>query len=206
MEIKTCRALMLICSSAVLLFSCNNPDIKSGNKEAQNPDIHKENSQDVSSGNRSMYETALKTDSLNTDIRLKLAADYYIGKDLLKAQFHYLKIIGYDKNNMAALFNLGNISYDLEQYSQAITYYDAFLEKDKNNNDVRCDMATCYLNLEKPQKAISILRENIRLNANHLQSHYNLSVILKQVGKTKEAEKEREIYNTLSASQKTQPQ
>lgn len=203
MRIKTSCDILLICSCVLFLSSCNNPDKKAGNKDVQSTDIQQKESQSASDENRNMYETALKADSLNTDIRLKLAAEYYMNKDLQKAQFHYLKIIGFDKNNMAALFNLGNISYDLEQYSQAIIYYEAFLEKDKNNSDVRCDMATCYLNLEKPQKAISILQENIRLNANHLQSHYNLSVILKQVGKTEEAEKELKIFNTLSASQNT---
>ena len=205
MGIKTSCDILLICSCVLFLSSCNNPNKKSGNKYIQSADIQKKESQSASGGNRNMYETALITDSLNTDIRLKLAADYYMNKDLQKAQFHYLKIIGYDRNNMAALFNLGNISYDMQKYGQAIKYYEFFLEKD-NNYDVRCDLATCYLNVKKPKKAISVLHENIRINANHLQSHYNLSVILKQVGKTAEAEKELKIYNTLLASQKTQNQ
>ncbi|MFZ4546912.1 MAG: tetratricopeptide repeat protein [Bacteroidales bacterium] len=203
MKIKTNWVLLLICSCSVLLFSCNNPDNTSSNSKVQSTDILENKEQSGSEANCQMYETALMTDSLNTDIRLKLAAEYYMNKDLQKAQFHYLKIIGYDKNNMAALFNLGNISYDLQQYSQAIKYYEAFLEKDSNNSNVRCDLATCYLNIDNPQKAISILQENIRLNANHLQSHYNLSVVLKQVGKTEEAEKELKIYNALSANQNT---
>lgn len=203
---KANMILAISCLCSVLFLSCNNTDVKTGQNKVQDTDIQQNETQSVTGENRTMYETALVTDSLNTDIRLKLAADYYLNKDLGKAQFHYLKIIGYDKNNMAALFNLGNISYDQQQFGQAIKYYEAFLEKDKNNSNVRCDMATCYLNLDNPQKAIQILKENIKLNTNHLQSHYNLSVILKQVGKTAEAEKEREIYNALLASQNQQNQ
>jgi tetratricopeptide (TPR) repeat protein len=102
---------------------------------------------------------------------------------------------------MATLFNLGNLYYDTQRNEEAIKYYERFLKLDKNNSNVRCDLATCYLNLKNTDKAISLLRENIKINFNHPQSHYNLSVILKQAGKTAEAEEELKIYNSMSQVQ-----
>jgi len=144
-----------------------------------------------------VYEKILQTDSLNTEVRLRLAAYFYSIKDLEKAMLHNKMVNRIDSNNMAAIFNLGNIYYDLQQNEQAIRYYERFLKFDHSNCNVRCDLATCYMRLKDNETAVSLLQENIRINQSHPQSHYNLSVFLKEKGKLKEAEKEMAIYNSL---------
>jgi len=197
MLVRTAVRLLVIIICGIAVFSCNRSD-KSGAIE---------NNRNSGTGNGSVvmpsadgpevYEKMLQTDSLNTDVRLRLAAYFYSLKDLEKAMFHNLIVNRIDSNNMAAVFNLGNIYYDLQQNEQAIRYYERFLKFDHGNCNVRCDLATCYMRLNDNETAISLLQENIRINQSHPQSHYNLSVFLKEKGKLKEAEKEMAIYNSL---------
>ncbi len=190
-----------LCFIAFLMASCNNSELKVSSDKNENTEKLQQNLPSISMDNPESYELALKTDSLNTDIRLKLAAIYYTNKNFDKAIYHYLIINGIDKDNMATLLNLGNLYYDTQRNEEAIKYYERYLKLDKNNSNVCCDLATCYMNLKNTDKAISLLRENIKINFNHPQSHYNLSVILKQTGKTAEAEEELKIYNSMSQGQ-----
>lgn len=206
MTIKVTRLLFLICFTALFLTSCNNSELKVSSNPVQNNDPRQMKDPSVGLDNIDSYEMALKTDSLNTGIRLRLAGQYYTNKNYDKALYHYLVVNNIDKKNMAALFNLGNVYYDTQQDELAIKYYEKYLELDKTNSNVRCDLATCYLNLNNTNKAISLLYENIKINYNHPQSHYNLSVILKQSGKTAEAEEEMKIYTSQASSQSGQNQ
>lgn len=146
-----------------------------------------------------LLEKKLEQDSLNTELRELLATKYYAGGVLDKAAYHFLNIYQHDNKNLIALSNLGNIYYDSQQNDQAIAFYNGALEIDVKNIDMRCDLATCYSRINKNKKAIQLLRENIQTNADHGKSHYNLSVILKQTGNTKEAESEMNIYKNLTS-------
>jgi tetratricopeptide (TPR) repeat protein len=201
MPVKAFMIYIKLCVVTLLLASCTNSELKVTSDKSQNSEVSQQNTPSISMDNPESYEMMLKTDSLNLDMRLKLAGTYYTTKNFDKALYHYLIVNSIDKKNMAALFNLGNVYYDTQQDELAIKYYEKFLELDKNNSNVRCDLATCYMNLKNTGKAISLLRENIKLDNNHLQSHHNLSVILKQAGKTAEADEEMKIYNTLLESQ-----
>jgi tetratricopeptide (TPR) repeat protein len=144
------------------------------------------------------YEKALSEDSLNIDLRIALATNYYAKKQFDKAIDHLLLVHRFDNKNIEAIITLGNIYYDSEQNEKAIEYYEKALVFDKENVNVRCDLATCYLNLKNPEKARILLKKNIEINYNHAQSHHNLSVVYSQLGKTKEAEDEMKIFNSLN--------
>ena len=88
--------------------------------------------------------------------------------------------------------------YDSEDYANAVKYYEKELVLDPNNVNVRCDLATCYLNMKKPQVSLSLLKKNLTINPNHAQSHHNLSIVYTQLGKTKEADAEMAVFNSLS--------
>lgn len=201
MSVKSLAILCAMSSLILAMASCNNSELKVSSDKNQNTGTSAENPASIVMESPESYETLLKTDSLNTDIRLKLAAIYYTSKNFEKAIYHYLIINRIDENNLAALFNLGNIYYDTQRNEEAIKYYEQFLILDSKNSNVRCDLATCYLNLNNTSKAISLLRENIKINFNHPQSHYNLSVILKQTDQTAEAEEEMRIYNSMAQGQ-----
>ncbi|HXC06233.1 MAG TPA: hypothetical protein VNZ86_15855 [Bacteroidia bacterium] len=147
-------------------------------------------------------ESSLAKDSSNKELKLELASRYYAAGDLVKASVLYNKVYQQDTKNLIAITNLGNIAYDNHQDDRAISYYEKSLNLDNTNLDVRCDLATSYSNINKLNKAIEMLRENIKLDPNHQKSHYNLSVILKKKGENKEAEEEMKIYASLSAPKK----
>lgn len=202
MQINSLKVLSLLCLIGVWAFSisCSNPDAGKAKQAGQQADTSQSQVLPLSLDDHETYVNILKKDSLNTDARLKLAAYYYLNKDYNNALYHFLLVHSIDKHNMAAVFNLGNIYYDLQQNEDAIGYYQLFLEKDKSNYNVRCDLATCYIRLNNYEKAISLLRENIKANNNHLQSHYNLSFALKQTGKVSEANEEMNLYEKLKSA------
>jgi tetratricopeptide (TPR) repeat protein len=148
--------------------------------------------------NFNTIEESLLKDSLNTNVRLDLASKYYTQQNFEKALFHFLKVSEIEPKNLIALINIGNIYYDTQVFDKAIIYYDKALTIDNNNINVKCDKATCYLNSNMPDKAIEILKENIKQDYNHAQSHHNLSVIYRQLGKNKEADEELLIFNKLN--------
>jgi tetratricopeptide (TPR) repeat protein len=201
MSVKTSRIAFILYCFALLFQSCNNPEPKSNSDQVNSSGIKQPDMTSLSIDDPVSYQKILETDSLNTSVRLKLAAYYYTNQEFDKALNNNLIVIRIDKDNLAAIFNLGNIYYDTQQYKQAIVYYEKFLEKDNKNSNVRCDLATCYMNLNNTDKAISLLRENIKLDNKHPQSHYNLSVILKQTGKSAEADEEMKIYTNLISAQ-----
>ncbi|MFN8165546.1 MAG: tetratricopeptide repeat protein [Bacteroidia bacterium] len=66
--------------------------------------------------------------------------------------------------------NLGNVYYDSHQDEKAIRYYEEALAVSPNDINMRCDLATCYSRINKAQKAIDILKQNIKKDPNHAQS------------------------------------
>ena len=144
------------------------------------------------------YESALQKDSLNVPLRLALANNYYVDKKFDKTIENLLVVYRIDSKNLQALTGLGNVYYDSEDYASAVKYYEKELVLDPNNVNVRCDLATCYLNMKKPQVSLSLLKKNLTINPNHAQSHHNLSIVYTQLGKTKEADAEMAVFNSLS--------
>ncbi len=143
------------------------------------------------------YKNMLAKDSLNVDLRLALASNYYSQRLFEKAIDHLQKVIGINNKNMEALITLGNVYYDAGQNENAVIWYEKALVLDPNNVNVRCDLATCYLNLKDAEKACSLLKKNLTIDPKHAQTHHNLSVVYNQLGKTKEAEEEMRVFNSL---------
>lgn len=194
-------AYVVLCFTAFALLSC-----KSG-KEEQKNESAVQAANDILAPQSAEDEFAsmeqnLLNDSLNIELRTALAARYYQKGDLEKATKHYLVISRVDKENLNALSSLGNIYYDSQQDDKAIQFYEKALSLDPQNINMRCDLATCYFRINRLKKATEILKENIAMDYNHKQSHYNLSVILKQSGNIKEADAEMAIYNSLSSPSK----
>jgi|GEM_PF-909329 len=183
----------------VLFFSCNTSEPAITNNS---------NTQAISPAEQSPVdyftssENMLEQDSLNVELRSKLAIQYYSVKNYDRAIYHLLIVQEIDKKNLPALIYLGNAYYDTQQNEKAIEFYEKAIAIDNKNIGVRCDLATCYLRINLPKKTIKILNENIKMNYNHAQSHYNLSIVNKQIGKNKEADDEMKIYNQLIATQK----
>lgn len=56
------------------------------------------------------FEKILKVNPRRTDIRMAIAAMYYSMQDFTKCEITLNSVLGYDKNNSPALFNLGIIA------------------------------------------------------------------------------------------------
>jgi len=194
---NTALTIFFLFFSASLFFSCRDEKPKTNATAEQSvPNVPANSS--LADAHTST-ENLLITDSLNTGLRTDLALSYYGNKEFVKAIRHLLVVQGQDKKNAIALITLGNVYYDTEQDENAIVFYEKALQLEKFNYNVRCDMATCYRRLKKPEIAIRLLKENIKMNYSHAQSHYNLSVIYKEAGKINEAEEEMSAFQKLNS-------
>lgn len=86
-----------------------------------------------------------------------------------------------DAKPIEALIDTGNKSMDSGNYKKAIKYYKAALRKDKSDkdislNDVRVDLAICYINTKDYPNAKLILDNVIAIQPRHSKAHYNLGV------------------------------
>ena len=183
-------------ASLMLLFPSCHTNKQDGSKSQKNE--IKENTDAFANDSTAFYENILSKDSLNIELRLALATNYYAERNFDKAIYHLLIVYNIDNNNIEALINLGNVYYDWGQNEKAIEFYEKALVLDTKNVNVRCDLATCYLNIKDPEKALSLLKKNLGQDKNHVQTHHNLAVVYKELGKTKEAEEEINIYNNLN--------
>ena len=188
-----------LCAAGLTFLSCNsNESKKTDNSNTQTNN----NTVETPAYDNAWYEKTLVHDSLNIELRTTLAANYYTSKESDKAIYHFLKIYKIDNKNLTALTKLGNLYYDTQQNEKAIEFYEKAIAIDNKNIDMRCDLATSYLGINKLEKAIQILKENIKMHYNHEKSHHNLSVILRQSGRIKEADEEMKIYNQMTAAPK----
>lgn len=178
--------LLIIFCFTLVLFSCNN---------YEQSDLLK---RDLPVDSIAVKEKLLETDSLNLPLREELAVIYYNKNNLDKAIYHFIKLCQKDTDNTVALITLGNIYYDSRQFSNAVDYYEKALKYDSLNTNIRCDLATCYLNINNPEKALELLKTNLTIDNNHVQSHYNLSIVYNILGKNKESVKESDIYKKIT--------
>jgi tetratricopeptide (TPR) repeat protein len=196
MKKSTSVVLIVFSVFVFILFSCNYSRRNVTEEVKKTDSVASKNL--FSADSFAYYESNLAKDSLNVELRLALANNYYVEKRYDKALGHLLILYGMDSKNLKILTGLGNVYYDTEDYNNAVKYYEKELSLDPNNVDVRCDLATCYLNMKKPEISLGLLKKNIKINPKHIQSHHNLAVVYGQLGKSKEAEEEMAIYNSLT--------
>ncbi len=87
-------------------------------------------------------------------------------------------ILKQDPKNLKALIEIGNLSFDSEQYDEAVKYYSQALQIDPRNADVRTDLGIMYRRKGETDKAIEEFKKAAQLNPRHANSRYNLGVVL----------------------------
>ena len=87
-------------------------------------------------------------------------------------------MIAKDPLNQQALIDLGNRYFDGRQFQKAVDTYARVLKIDPKNADVRTDMAIMLRGLKEYDRAISELRQAAAQDPNHVNSRYNLGIIL----------------------------
>jgi tetratricopeptide (TPR) repeat protein len=83
-----------------------------------------------------------------------------------------------EPNNLQALIDLGNRYFDAQSFEKAIDVYTRVLKLDPKNADVRTDMAVMYRGLKDYDRAVKELKEAAAMNPGHVNSRYNLGVVL----------------------------
>lgn len=80
-------------------------------------------------------------------------------------------------NDVDALIQLGNLSYDHQAWEQAIEYYRRALERQPDNVNVRTDLGTAYWQQGKPESAVAEYEKSLKINPTHANTLLNLGVV-----------------------------
>lgn len=177
---------------AISILSCTN------SKRDETPILNRQAAKFNIKGKPKVYENMLSSDSLNTEIRLKLIAIYYYSENYEKAIKHSNIVLQTESTNKEAYYFLANSYYDMHQFEKALPYLEKYHNFDINSCNMTCRLANCLSFFNQDERALELLQNNFELNPSYAQTHYFLAVVLKKLGRTKESEKEDEIYNNLT--------
>ena len=88
-----------------------------------------------------------------------------------------LKQLESDPKNSALLYQIGNLYYDAQQYSEAVKYYENSLKIDPKATDVRTDMATAYHLMGQPDRAIQEYDAVLKIDGKHANALFNEGMV-----------------------------
>ncbi len=72
---------------------------------------------------------------------------------------------------------LGNLSFDVNNYAEAISAYERALELDPNNPSVWTDLGVMYRRSKRPLDAIDAFDRAIAIDPKHIHSRFNKGVV-----------------------------
>jgi tetratricopeptide (TPR) repeat protein len=139
---------------------------------------------------RSYYDKAIKC-SLSTDftdeLYFKIGQCYVREEEWLKAKKCFKK--AYDKYKDAIyLKGLANVEEKLEEFENAIYYYEEAIEMDPYNETIWEDYSNCLYNCEMVEDAVSVLESALFVITDSAKLRYLLSAYLYKGGKKKQAQ------------------
>ncbi len=98
----------------------------------------------------------------------------------LQAEIREMRnIVEQDPGSYSAWLRLGNLYFDTDQYTEAIEAYTKALEIQPGDPNVITDRAIMYRRLGDFDHAVAELRRATELDPNHLNSPFNLGVVLR---------------------------
>ena len=83
-----------------------------------------------------------------------------------------------DPKNLSAWVELGNLYFDTDRPEEAIEAYSNYLALNPDNPDVRTDLGIMYRKLGDIDRALEEFREAAQIAPRHVNSRYNIGVIL----------------------------
>jgi cytochrome c-type biogenesis protein CcmH/NrfG len=72
---------------------------------------------------------------------------------------------------------LGNIFFDGEQYSQAITWYEQALKLNPNDANVSTDLGVAYYYTNQPDRALAQFDHSLRVDPQHIKTLLNVGIV-----------------------------
>lgn len=97
---------------------------------------------------------------------------------------HVLELV---PNDLDALRGLGNVYYDLEEFTKAIEYYQQYLTLKPEDANVRTDMGTMYLYSRDIDRAIAEYQTVVAQKPDFFQAYFNLGIAHQEKGETAKA-------------------
>ncbi|TNF45875.1 tetratricopeptide repeat protein [bacterium] len=88
------------------------------------------------------------------------------------------RLLEKNPNNVAVLVQLGNTYFDSNQYPESIAAYEKALALKPGNPDVLTDLGVMYRRNGQSDEAVLRFREAMRVGPTHLQSRFNLGIVL----------------------------
>lgn len=88
-----------------------------------------------------------------------------------------LEAIKKDPNDLNSMVALANLYYDVQQYPQAIQYYERAAQLQPGNADVITDLGTAYWYQGDANKAISYFEKSLKIRPNHAATLFNMGIV-----------------------------
>lgn len=82
-----------------------------------------------------------------------------------------------DASNVSARVQLGNLYFDAERYTDAITWYAEALKLAPNDVDVCTDLGVSYYYIGQPDKALEQFAQSLKINPTHTKTLLNVGVV-----------------------------
>jgi tetratricopeptide (TPR) repeat protein len=79
-------------------------------------------------------------------------------------------------DDVQAALDLANFLYDVQNWQEAVTWYERALALQPQNADARTDMATCYFNLNRYEDAIAAYDRALETEPDKPQALYGLAL------------------------------
>ncbi len=98
---------------------------------------------------------------------------------------YFQKAAELEPNNLNAVFNIGVIYLDREEYELAMKQFEQALEIKPDDYKSLCNLAGIYYKLGKLREAYDILNRAIAINPNDINSIQNMKLIEKKILKKK---------------------
>jgi tetratricopeptide (TPR) repeat protein len=102
----------------------------------------------------------------------------------LSSYQHVLELI---PDDLMALRGVGNVYYDLEEFSKAKEYYEKYLAVNPNDPSVRTDLGTMYLYAKDTEQAIKEYQTVVAQKPDFFQAYFNLGVAYHERGDREKA-------------------
>ncbi|MCX7784643.1 MAG: tetratricopeptide repeat protein [candidate division WOR-3 bacterium] len=127
-----------------------------------------------------------------------LANCYYQNGKLEQAQKIYSRLLIRQPDYFEGVFGLGNVYFQLKQYAQALHYFEKALRitmhnqlepQEKESQLIRTlyNLAQTYYELGEIETSIKTYKEILKLKPDHASAWYNLGIIYRDQGETKQA-------------------
>ncbi|MBD3223550.1 MAG: tetratricopeptide repeat protein [Caldithrix sp.] len=97
------------------------------------------------------------------------------------------QIVTDSPEDFEAIIQLANNYFDVDDYNQAINYYQQALELEREHPNVLIDIGVAYFNMNNPDSALAYVEEALQVEPHHKQGLYNVGIIYYNMGQTKQA-------------------